>query len=233
MLFVVIDDKADRYLDELIAGIRRCCPRTGIAWFDTGPADSVRSPAVERIPSGRPLRYAKITPAFFEIFEWVLAQRADVVVTVETDMAFLDRGFTDLLDQLIRYGDYFAFKYFRNVQAASKWRPYRSLQPELPELLDILRVERVDRAFSPAQAFSRRYLENLLAASFYPRLRAFVERNQQPGRSFTLQEVLLPTLVRALGLRGSAYPARRFAQQRAVPTPIRDRLQLLSAAIRH
>ena len=99
-----------------------------------------------------------------------------------------------------------ASRYRTGTAKTSRWRPYRSLRPDLPALLDLVGVEQTDQAFSPGQVFSRRYVEALLSAEWYPELREFVVDNQIGERSFSLQEVLLPTLARALGLRACAYP---------------------------
>ena len=115
-------------------------------------------------------------------------------------------GFEDFLADAMRGYDYMGPSFSRGTPRDSKWRPYRSLRPELPELQALLGVASTNRSFSPAQVFSAKYINSLVSSPFYADLKQFVMRNQAPGKSFTLQEVLLPTLVDALSLSGRGYP---------------------------
>ncbi|MEV5600306.1 hypothetical protein AB0L33_02560 [Streptomyces sp. NPDC052299] len=220
LCFVVLDHAPDEYVDDLVRGIRRFCPAADIYWYDSGPAGAVgrRAPVdVERMECSRPLLYAKVTPFFFDMLEWAADRDYDYVVNVESDMAFINEGFEDFLASAMADNDYLAPRFARKTPNTSRWRPYRSLRPELPDLLDVLGMDYTNEAFSPGQVFTPRYIHTLLDSPWYPRLREFVARNQEPGRSFTLQEVLLPTLVDALGLRGSDYPAHMTAFNRYRP----------------
>jgi hypothetical protein len=162
------------------------------------------------------LEYAKVTPFFFDVFEWAVHQNYEYIVNVESDMAFIGPGFGQFLAEFMPGVDHLAPGFSRRTPPTSRWRPYRSLRPELAELLAILGTDFTNRCFSPGQVFSARYFTALLESPIYPALRAFVERNQLPGRSFTLQEVLLPTLPDVLGLTVQDYPAHmsRFNRYR-------------------
>lgn len=206
VVIVVVAHDVDDYFTDLMAGLSRFCPAARVAWFDSGPASSPRRADVERLPASRPLTYARITPSFLEIFEWFIDTSASIVINVETDAAFVAPGYLSAVEQLLADADYMASRYRTGTAKTSRWRPYRSLRPDLPALLDLVGVEQTDQAFSPGQVFSRRYVEALLSAEWYPELREFVVDNQIGERSFSLQEVLLPTLARALGLRACAYP---------------------------
>jgi hypothetical protein len=151
--------------------------------------------------------YAKVTPFFFDMFEWAAEQPYDYIVNAETDMAWIKNGFEGFLRAAMAGFDYMAPAFKRDTPRTSRWRPYRSLRSELPELLDILGRSSTHQAFSPAQVFSAKYVKSLLDSTFYDELRAFVERNQAPDRSFTLQEVLMPTLVDVLGFPARGYPS--------------------------
>ncbi|MGH3844026.1 MAG: hypothetical protein ACRDS0_21655 [Pseudonocardiaceae bacterium] len=136
-----------------------------------------------------------------DIFEWAHQQDYDYVVNVETDLSFVTDGFTDLVADGMRDADYMVAKVVPTISPTSRWRPYRSLRPELSELRDILETQTFSGGFSPAQVFSWRYVQTVVESPFYCRPRRFVEQNQSPLRSFTLQEVLLPTLAGVLGQR--------------------------------
>lgn len=207
VVIVVVAHVVDDYFTDLLAGIRRFCPTARVAWFDSGPPGGPDRADVERIPASRPLKYARTAPSFLEIFEWLVSTNANLAINVETDLAFIGHDYLPAVQGLVAGADYMASRYRTGTSKTSKWRPYRSLSPDLPTLLDLIGVDETDEAFSPAQVFSRRYVEALLAATWYPKLKEFVVDNQVRERSFTLQEVLLPTLARALGMRARAYPA--------------------------
>lgn len=211
----VIDHSPDAYLDDLIAGLRTFFPGADIVWYDSGQATRT-PPDVQRLPCSRIYSYAKIAGIFFDLFEWWIDEGHDYLINVETDLAVINPG-VEVVTDLMRDSDYMAAHLVAQVPTTSRWRPYLSLRPELPELCDILGTKTVQGAFSPAQVFSRRYIERIIDSSFYPRLRGFLERNQSPGGSFTLQEVLLPTLAQVRGLRLKSYPTEHEAFNRYRP----------------
>ncbi|WP_055494457.1 hypothetical protein [Streptomyces sp. TP-A0356] len=220
LCLVVLDHGPDEFFDDLVRGIRRFCPDADVHWYDSGPVDrpATSAPAdVPRLECSRPLTYAKVTPFFFDMLEWAADQPYDYVVNAESDMAFVNEGFEDFLASAMADHDYLAPRFVRGIPKTSRWRPYRSLRPELPELFEILGIDHMNGAFSPGQVFTPRYIHTLLGSACYPRLREFVARNQELGKSFTLQEVLLPTLPDVLGLRARDYPAHMTAYNRYRP----------------
>jgi hypothetical protein len=156
----------------------------------------------------RPLGYAKVTPFFFDALEWFANGTSfDVMVNVESDMVFTGSNLGAYYKRILDGYDYVVPRFVRNVKPLSKWRPFRSLKAELPELASILGRRDFNGGFSPGQVFTRRYAETILQAKPYQQIRDFVERNQAPTCSYTLQEVLLPTLGDMWGLRARDYPA--------------------------
>src|SRR5207248_592784 len=79
---------------------------------------------------------------------------------------------------------------------------YRSLKPELERWRQVLHITDVNGAFNPGQIFSRRYIQSLLSLRQYRDISDLVEENQ----SFTLHEVLLPTLAEVMRMRVCPYP---------------------------
>jgi hypothetical protein len=211
----IADHSADAYLDDLIAGLRRFFPEADVVWYDSG-VTSRSLPGVARLPCSRVHHYAKVAAMFFDLFEWWADQDHDYLINLETDLAVVNPG-VEVVANLMRDADYMAARLVTQVAATSRWRPYCSLRGELSELRDILGLDTVQGAFSPAQVFSRRYVGRILDSPFYPRLRDFVARNQAPDRSFTLQEVLLPTLAQVCGLRSRPYPAEHETYNRYRP----------------
>lgn len=217
---VILDHRNDIYLQDLIDGVRAFCPGADVAWYNSG--GSVVAPdsagaSVLVLPSSRSLRYAKVTPFFLDMFEWAAGQPHDYFVNAESDMAFVQPGFEPFVADAMRNADYLAPGYARETPRTSRWRPYRSLRRELPELLGLLAMNHTNRCFSPGQVFSARFIERVVASPRYGELRDFVTRNQEPNRSFSLQEVLMPTLAEALGLRVRDYPAHLASVNRYRP----------------
>jgi hypothetical protein len=140
------------------------------------------------LPAARSLTYAKVTPFFFDMFEWAADQSYDYIVNAETDMAWIKPGFEAFVASAMNGYDYMAPAFQRDTPRTSRLRPYRSLKPELPELLALLGRQTTHQAFSPAQVFSAKYIRSVLASAIYTDLRVFVERNQAADRSFSLQE---------------------------------------------
>src|SRR5690606_2427910 len=137
-----------------------------VALYNSGDPRTFRSHTASQsavvLPTSRRLEYAKVTPFFFDMFEWAAEQGYDYVVNAETDMAWIKTGFEDFLVAAMEGHDYMAPGFQRDTPRTSRWRPYRSLRPELPELFDILGRSSTHQAFSPAQVFSTRYIRTLL-----------------------------------------------------------------------
>jgi hypothetical protein len=216
LCLVVLDQRNDEYLGDVVRSMRRFVPDADIAWYDSGAQMRTPPHGVPRLACSRPLAYGKSTPFFLDMLEWAAESEYHWVVNVETDMAFVRPGFASFVAQALRAADYLASHLRRDTPATSRWRPYRSLKRELPELLAILGTASTHGCFSPGQVFSRRYARALVASRLYPRLRAFVAANQHPDASFALEEILLPTLSDALGLCSVGYPesATRFNRYR-------------------
>lgn len=215
--FLLLDHRGDEYFRDLVASIRACCP-ADIAWYDAGDIGPNEYTAdVPRLAASRPLAYAKEAPFFLDAFEWAAGEGYDYLVNVETDMAFVGGGFERFLDTTMDGLDYLAPRLELKTPKTSRWRPYRSLRGELPELLGMLDIGHTNAAFNPGQVFTKRFVETVLDAPFYGRLRDFVERNQQDGKSFSLPEVLMPTMAEALGLGFAGYPDRYLACNRYRP----------------
>jgi hypothetical protein len=217
---VICDHSNDAYLQDLIDGIRAFCPRADIAWYSSGneaPSPDSVGASLRMLPSSRPLRYAKVTPFFLDMFEWAAGQSYEYVVNAETDMAFVQSGYEQFVVAAMKNADYLASGYAHATPKTSRWRPYRSLRPDLPELLGILGLASTNRCFSPGQVFSALYINRLVSSPWYGELRDFVSRNQHHDKSFSLQEVLLPTVAEALGLTAHDYPEHLVSVNRYRP----------------
>ncbi|MEV6968905.1 hypothetical protein AB0M47_27675 [Hamadaea sp. NPDC051192] len=206
MCFVILSDTVDDTFADVVSSLRRFCPDADIAWYNSGQRRDTPFDLL-RVRRDRPLKYMKITPAFFDILEWAAESEYDYVVNVETDMAFIRPGFQDYVQRQLRDAHYLAPGLRHRTPEVSLWPSYHSLAKDRQELLSIMGMSHTNRAFCPAQVFSREYATTLLSSDMYSRVRSFVERNQQPERSSTLQELILPTLAEALGLTSRSYAA--------------------------
>ena len=203
--FVVVSDVVDDAFEDLVLSIAAFCPGADIAWYNSGQRRDVPCD-LERVVPDRPLKQRRITPAFFDVFEWAGDRDYDCVVNVETDLAFIKPGFLDFVDARLRDVDYLATGLRYRVPRISMWPPYRSLGEGRAELAEILGIDHFNRAFGSVQVFGRGYVRALLSSDRYPAVRAFVERNHRPERSSSLHELLLPTLADSLGVRSGSFP---------------------------
>jgi len=203
--FVVISDSVDDSFEDLVLSIETFCPGADIAWYNSGRRRETPF-ALERVVPDRPLSRWKTTPAFFDVFEWSGGRDYDCVVNVETDLAFIKPGFLGFVESQLRDVDYLATGLRYRVPRISMWPPYRTLGEEREELTSMLGIDHLNRAFGAVQVFGRSYISALLHSDRYPAVRAFVERNQRPGRSNSLQELILPSLADSLGVRSRPYP---------------------------
>ncbi|GAA4958585.1 hypothetical protein [Actinoplanes utahensis] len=225
--FVAIGDVVDESFEDLVHSIEVFCPGAAVAWYDSGRCRDAPD-GLERVVPHRPLKRWKTTPAFFDIFEWAAGRDYDCVVNVDAELAFVKPGFLDFVAFQLRDTDYLATGLRHRVPRISMWPPYRTLLgAEREELAGILGIEHVNRAFGTAQVFGRRYIDALLASDRYPRLRDFAERNQRPGHSHSLPELLFPTLADSLGVRSRGYPGHLTALNRF--RPFQSELDLAAA----
>jgi hypothetical protein len=206
LCLVVLDHRNDGFLGDLVASARAFCPEADVAWYDSGTESGDPPPELFRLGASRPLGYARVMPFFLDMLEWAAGGEYDYVVNLETDMAIVRPGFEAFVEASLRDADHLAPRLRRDTAPTSRWRPYRSLRAELPELAEMLCVDSIDGCFSPGQAFSRRYAQALVSSDMYGRLRDFVLSNESRGASYSLQEILMPTLAKALGLRTVEYP---------------------------
>lgn len=204
--FVILSNHLDDSFHELIRALRTFCPDSDIAWYNSGRRESP-PPGIRKIPTSRPLKYAKIAPALFDMLEWTGQHDYDCMVNVETDLAIIKPGFEQFIEEQMTEVDYLAHGFRRRTPTISMWPAYRGIQSELSTLLSILGMNYTNRCFNPAQAFSRKYISTLLSSDIYPNLRAFTERNQRPELSYVLEELILPTLADRFELSARPYPA--------------------------
>ena len=203
MVIVAHDDPSS--LANMVDNVRYFCPQSTLYLYNSGDNPSLGSDlALGLVPSPRRLYYAKVTPFFFDMFEWLMAENIpfDYAINLETDMLFIRRGFESFIAEVMRRCDYMAPRFARFTSKTSAWRPIRSLRPELAEWHKIFGFSHTNEGFSPAQVFSRNYIAKLLNHQSYAEIKRLLREN----KSYSLQEVLFPTLVDFLKLRGQSYP---------------------------
>jgi hypothetical protein len=216
-LLLVILAHADRNsLRSTVENARAFCPRARLLFYNSGPDPHLgRSLPVEHFPKPRTHEYARITPFFLELFEWAVrtGDAFDAIVNLETDLLFIRPGYEAFVEDALERADYVAPNLIRHRPLQSYWRPLRSLRPEFERWFDLLGFRHFHGSFSPAQIFSRRYVQTLVGHRGYRDLCYLVGQN----RSFSLQEVLFPTLTDFLGLRLEGYPAAHRTSNRYRP----------------
>lgn len=205
VLMAILAHADARSLRELVDNVRAFCPGADLVLYDSGADPHLGDGLdVERFPVPRRLEYSQVTPFFLDVCEWLSAEGRDYDywVNLETDMLFVRSGYVHFLRETMSGYDYMAPLFARHNPRTSRWRPIRTLRPELPRWYAVLGFEHTHRGFSPGQVFARRYVDELVGHERYPEIRRLVAEN----RSNSLQEVLFPTLVDFLGQRGRSYP---------------------------
>jgi hypothetical protein len=206
LLMPILAHEDEDSLRDLVENVRCFCPEADLVLYNSGADAKLGAHlGLEAFPAPRRLTYAKVTPFFLDLFEWAVSKGCtfDYLVNLETDMLFIRKGFARFLAEAMEESDYMTPWLRRQTAKTSKWRPIRSLRPELRDWYRLFGFEHTHRGFSPGQVFSRAYIEKLVSHPAYPEIRRLVEQN----RSYSLQEVLFPTLIDFLGMRGRSYPA--------------------------
>ncbi len=192
-------------LFDLVKNTSAFCSRSRLMLYNSGTdPDLGKGLDLEILPVSRRQFYAKITPFFFDVFEWLVENDAsyDYVINLETDMLFIRHGYEDWVSSAMSGYDYMAPNLVRFVSPKSRWRPYKSLRPELSDWFEFVGFRHVHGAFSPGQVFSHRYVEAMVKHRHYSDLKRLIAAN----KSHTLQEILFPTLPDTLGLETRSYP---------------------------
>lgn len=206
IVFVILahDDKPS--LQQFVDNIRFYCPHADLVLYNSGDDLSLGTDlSVTLFPNPRRLYYAKVVRFFFDVFDWLYKSNIqyDYFINLETDMLFIRKGFEKFIEEQMQGIDYLGPDYQQFTSNKSRWRPIRSLRPELPQWYNLLGFKYTHRAFSPAQVFSKNYIDTLLSHPSYTEILRLIEEVNQ---SYTLQEVLLPTLPDFLNLKARSYP---------------------------
>jgi hypothetical protein len=204
-LIVILAHDNRECLEDMVANVRHFCPSVTAALYNSGDSPDLGTGLdLEVVRPSRRLYYARIAPFFFDLFEWLTVTDVsfDYVVNVDSDLLFIRQGFERFLADCMKGYDYMAPDLRLFIQNRPRWRPIRSLRPELPRWYKFWGFEYAHGAFNPGQTFSRTYIEKLVSHPKYAELLNLVAQNE----SFTLHEVLFPTLVDFLHLRGRSYP---------------------------
>lgn len=203
-LVILAHDKPE-ILEGMIRNIRHFCPNFDVLLYNGGDDPALgENLDVVRIQPSRRLYYARIIHFFFDTFEWLALNNLnyDYVTNIDSDVLFIRSGFDSFLDSFMGNADYLAQKFNRYTPYKSTWRPFHSLKPELTDWYQLFEFEYTNQAFNPGQTFSAKYIDKLLNFHKYGELKKLIKKNQ----SYTLHEVLFPTLVDVLSLSAKAYP---------------------------
>jgi hypothetical protein len=204
-LVILAHDKPE-ILREMVTNIHHFCPNFDILLYNSGDDPSFGEDLdVIKIQPSRRLYYARIIHFFFDTFEWLASNNVnyDYVTNIDSDVLFIRSGFEFFLYSIMENTDYMAQKFVRHTPYKSTWRPFHSLKPELQDWYQLFGFRYTNQAFNPGQTFSANYINKLLNFHKYGEIIKLVEKNQ----SYTLHEVLFPTLVDVLNLSAKAYPS--------------------------
>jgi hypothetical protein len=203
MMVILAHDRAG--LAELVRNVRVFCPDAALVLYNSGPDPSLGEELeLEHFPAPRRQEYARVCGFFLDVAEWLAGsgREYEYWVNLETDLLFIRPGYEAFLDRAMEGWDYMCPHLRRFTPRTSRWRPIRSLRPELPRWHGVMGAEYTHAGFSPAQVFRRSYADVLAQPELLGEIRRLLAQN----RSFSLQEILYPTLADRLGLRARDYP---------------------------
>ena len=206
IIMVILAHNDPDSLADLVKNTRHFCPISRLMLYNSGIDHSLgKRLDLEILSISSQQLYAKITPFFFDVFEWFVknGDTYDYIINLETDMLFIRHGYEEWVTSEMSGYDYMAPNLVKFVSPKSKWRPYKSLRPELSNWYDFFGFKYVHGAFSPGQIFSQRYVESIVTHKQYSELKRLIAEN----KSYTLQEILFPTFPDALCLAAKSYPS--------------------------
>lgn len=192
-------------LENMVSNVRFFCPNATIVLYNSGDDPSLGEDLdLVVIPYSRRLYYARIIYFFVDLFDWLAGESYpyDYIVNLDSDVLFIRPGFERFISSSMEGYDYMAPRFRLFTSRQSRWRPLRSLRPELPEWYQVFGFQYTHEAFNPGQTFSREYIQRLLGHEKYPCILELIQKNL----SFTLHEVLFPTLVDLLQVKARSYP---------------------------
>jgi hypothetical protein len=192
-------------LEDMINNVKHFCPNADVLLYNSGD-DPKLSDGLDVIPitPSQQLYYARIMPFFLDLFNWLEKKGLpyDYVVNLDNDVLFIRHGFETFLENYMNDCDYLVQWFQKYTPKTSKWRPIRSLRPELSSWYHFFGFEYTHRGFNPGQTFSKVYIEKLITHPKYTQMLELISKN----KSYTLHEVLFPTLTDFLKLEGKSYP---------------------------
>src|SRR5882762_9660835 len=96
IIMVMVAHEDSDSLADAVENARFFCPAVKLYLYNSGDDPSLGTGlGIEMVPSPRRLYYAKVTPLFFDIFEWLMNESIpfDYAINLETDMLFIRKGF--------------------------------------------------------------------------------------------------------------------------------------------
>jgi hypothetical protein len=216
LLLIILAHNNKESLQDFVLNINFFCPNIDIAVYNSGSDKNLTSGlSVLNIIPNRQLDYAKITMFFFDTFTWLQSQNFpyENITILDSDILFIKRGFPQYIANEMKSFDYLAQDLRYNIHTRPKWRPIRSLRPELNEWYSVLGFNHMNGAFNPGQTFNKNYIIKLLKHEKFNSILNLVNSN----KSYTLHEVLFPTLIDCLDIRAKSFPSETNTANRYRP----------------
>jgi hypothetical protein len=204
---------------DLVANLQTLDPQSPILLYDGSPNGRLlddrrvpRSPGVHVHPTPRPMKWGRLHDFAIDSMRWALANlEFDAITIVDSDQLLVRPGYTHRLASFLRAhpgvgmlgtAPYPQPQHSRvdPVKAAWReaalWRPFLGRLPGGEEVYP-------HWTFWPATVFTRRAARDLVDLFEDPELQSILERTQM----WATEEIILPTLVAALGHEIAANPA--------------------------
>lgn len=153
----------------------------------------------------------------------------DYLVSLDSDMLLVGEGLGERLDGLMSGIDYMA-AFYRVEPRGSRWLWSERMYKQWRQWGPLLGPEPLRTCYNPGQVLSAEYARRLLEWPMLKQLRHELERSKLQ----VLEELVWPSLVDTLGMRGRAWPDLEASALHGLHTPRRvSELQAEGAILLH
>ncbi|SEC69692.1 hypothetical protein [Paenibacillus sp. GP183] len=240
--FALLAHKDEEALLQQIRNIRQFNPKDTLIVLYNGGNDPNFGKAVCKsenmlyCPSSRPLQSGKTGRFFYDVMAWLEEAHIsyEYLVYTESDVMFINHGFKDLLEQLMKGYDCLveAIKVEMNPQK-SKWTTAMRMWKEWYLWKPFFRSEFFYGTFNPMQVYRHSIIKRMLARIHKPQLEELLDKTNV----ISMGEMLYLTISMQCGARCQEYPRlyRKYFRYRPFISidEVKDAKQLPEAIFAH
>ncbi|WP_134699055.1 hypothetical protein [Ammoniphilus sp. YIM 78166] len=177
---------------------------------------------IQICPYSRPFEPKGTGRMFYDVARWLEETKVkyDYLVYFESDMMFVNHGFEDTLDELLKDHDC-VWKIARTISDPhkTKWEPGKMMLEVIEPWVDIFPGGTLTRTFNPLQTYRRSMISKMLKKIHPDRLEEFFSK----VKIRCMGEMLYPSLAAACGAKIRTFPGatKKFLRWRP-PLTVKD-----------